>query len=599
LDRELAHRGPDDRGVYASPDGQVLFVHRRLSLIDLTTAGRQPMATPDGRHWVVYNGEFYNFASVRVELESRGERFTSQSDTEVLLRLLVCEGPAGLARVRGMFALAWWDSATHTLLLARDRYGIKPLYVAQHDGRVAFASEVRALRQSGVVPRSINPAAVLAFLQWGSIPAPLTWLNDVTALAPGTWQRWHGDGRTEQGHFADVRTSWVTTDHPVSENDLISATRTALSDSVRAHLIADVPVGVFLSGGIDSSALVSLARPLVADLRTYTVVVDEPEFSEAGMAAATARHFQTTHETLHVNGADVRRDWPSIVAHLDQPTSDGINTYYVSRAVAATGVKAVLSGIGADELFGGYPSFRRLPMTERIGQATGGALPLAARVARFATSRPSAARVHHLARSIGDRGEIYRALRGLMMPCELERSLGPRLSDAQDVHREVRDIERAVLAPVGCERVEAATARLETVQYLRSQLLRDVDVMSMAHGLEVRVPFIDHPLGNVVWPALGAHPALLAHKRLLLDALPSSFPRAIAAQPKRGFTLPFARWIHGPLSDLVRSGLRDLASDGWIAPTLPDVMWQQLESNRLHWSRPWALGVLGRFLRDA
>jgi asparagine synthase (glutamine-hydrolysing) len=600
LDRRLAHRGPDDRGVYASPDGLALLVHRRLSLIDLSSAGRQPMTTPDGRHWLAYNGECYNYRSIRAELESRGERFTSGSDSEVLLRLLACEGPAALARVRGMFALAWWDSEARTLLLARDRYGIKPLYFAERDGRVAFASEVRALLETAVVPRTIDAAGVLAYLRWGSVPAPLTWIDGVESLPPGTWQRWTTAGRRDAGTFADVRHTWVTADSVPDEPALIAAVRTAAADSIRAHMVADVPVGVFLSGGKDSAALVALARPLVADLRTYTVVVDDPEFDEADVAAETARHFATQHQTLRVVGADLPRDWATIVAHLDQPTNDGINTYYVSRAVAATGVKAVLSGVGGDELFGGYSTFRRLPLAERIGKAAGGLLPMAARLARGGVKdRAVAARLQHVARHAGDRLEIYRGLRGLLLPDELGRFLGPRLVDARDIQDRVAAVEQATLAAAGPERALAAASRLESVLYMRSQLLRDVDVMSMAHGLEVRVPFIDHELAHAVWPALGAHPSLVAGKRLLTDALPSPLPPGVAGQPKRGFTLPFARWIHGPLSDLVRSGLHDLAADGWIAPAVPDALWQQLCARRVHWSRPWALGVLGRFLRDA
>jgi asparagine synthase (glutamine-hydrolysing) len=257
-----------------------------------------------------------------------------------------------------------------------------------------------------------------------------------------------------------------------------------------------------------------------------------------------------------------------------------------------------LSGVGADELFGGYPTFQRLPLADRVSRATGGLLPMAARFAHNGRSALGA-RLQHLAAHADDRIEIYRALRGLLMPDELPTVVGARLIDASAVHERVAAIEQETLSPAGPERASAAASRLESVQYMRAQLLRDVDAMSMAHGLEVRVPFIDHELAGVVWPALGAHSALLRDKRLLLEALPATLPSAVTTQAKRGFTLPFARWIDGPLSDLVRSGLRDLAADEWIAPDVPDTLWRQLQQRRVHWSRAWALGVLGRFLRDA
>jgi len=593
----LSHRGPDDAGVFQGADGRLLLVHRRLAIIDPSPAGHQPMASPDGRHWIAFNGEVYNFRRLRAELESAGERFTTQTDTEVLLRLLVRRGPAALAGVRGMFALAWWDAGERSLLVARDRFGIKPLYVAASAARVAFASEVHALVGSGLVDRTIDAAGVLAFLRWGSVPSPLSWVAGVTALEPGTWRQWSAGGAEGGGQYADARALWVSDTAPAAGDDLRERTRAALVDSVTAHLVADVPVGVFLSGGVDSAALVSAAHAAGRQVHTYTVTVDDAGYSEAREAQAVATRFQTVHHTLRVDASTVATDWPHILSHLDQPTGDAVNTFYASRAVAATGVKAVLSGVGGDEVFGGYPSFRRLPKALRWARALGPIVPGAARVAGLAAPAWRAAKWRHFASSCGASAEAYRALRGFLMPAELPAMCGPALAGDHEAASRVSALEREWLSPVGAETPEATVARLESTAYLRAQLLRDVDVMSMAHGLEVRVPFVDDPLIRAVWPAVGADPRWLAGKRLLVEAAPHPLPESVTGAPKRGFTLPFEQWMRGPLAEPITTGLADLASDGWITTQAADDVWRDWQVGQAHWSRAWSLGVLGQFLR--
>jgi asparagine synthase (glutamine-hydrolysing) len=492
LSRALAHRGPDGEGVYAS--NRALLVHRRLAIIDPTPAGAQPMGSGDGRWQLAYNGEVYNHRELRAGLESHGEVFRTSSDTEVLLRLLMREGTAGLARVRGMFALALWDERNRTLLLARDRFGIKPLYVSSDATRVVFASEIGALRRSGLVPRTVSPGGVLAYLAWASIPAPLTWLEGVEALPPATWRRYGADGVAVNGAFADPAAAYVTTDASPDEETLRAQTAAAVRNAVRAHLVADVPVGVFLSGGIDSGAIVSAARDVTgADLRTYTVVVDDAEYSEAAVAERVARMFGTTHHVLKVDAAHVADDLPAIVQRLDQPTADAVNTYYVSRAVAASGVKAVLSGVGGDEMFGGYPSFERVPAGMKMSRFLGAAMQATSAVATVALPAWRAAKWRHFAQD-PEIEQGYRALRGFFMPEELQSLLGPALKDTSVcAHAEaaLAAAEERLFAASGTERTAAAVARLETRGFLGTQLLRDIDAVSMAHSLEVRVPFVD------------------------------------------------------------------------------------------------------------
>ncbi len=595
LSAALAHRGPDGSGRWSSPDGDALLVHRRLAIIDLTPGGAQPMASPDGRYRVVFNGEVYNHAELRSAFESCGERFATRSDTEVLLRLIAREGPSGLARVRGMFALACWDRETGSLLLARDRFGIKPLYVAASARRLAFASELHALRAAGLAAGSPSPAGVLAFLSWGSVPPPLTWIEGAEMLTPGTWRLWGLDGRELRGTFADTRCPYRSAGrHSADEPDFRARVGAAVRDSVRAHLVADVPVAVFLSGGIDSGAIVSAAVSGGAtDLRAFTVGFDGP-MSEAVRAHETASAFGIPHDVLPVDASRVADELPTILARLDQPTIDGINTFYVSRAVAATGVKAVLSGVGGDELFGGYPSFARLPRAVMARRLAGPLWPIAARMGGAVVPERLRPRFRQFAASDGLIADAYRTQRGFLPFDELTALAGPALRDRwREAVDALRAAEAGRLGACSEETALASVARLESRMYLTSQLLRDADAMAMAHGLEVRTPFVDHELVGQVWPELGFHPRLIARKRLLSGTLERPLPRATALGPKQGFTLPFGRWLAGDLAPAIRDGMAGLAEAGWIAADAPRRVWSAWESGAAHWSRPWGLGVLG------
>jgi asparagine synthase (glutamine-hydrolysing) len=605
LDAALAHRGPDGAGLWTSPPHgapSVLLVHRRLAIIDPGPGGAQPMSTLDGRHHIVFNGEIYNYRALKADLEARGERFSTGSDTEVLLRLLALDGPTCLARLRGMFAFACWDSTECSLLVARDRFGIKPLYVAASGARVAFASELGALYAAGIVDRTPSTAGILAFLEWGSIPAPLTWTRGVEMLPPGTWRQWMTTGSAStKGVFADVRNTYVGAPSAADAvDDFRGDVAESLRDSVRAHLVADVPVGVFLSGGIDSGALVSCASSLgAANLQTFTVGFDDAS-SETARARRVATAFGTQHHELHVSSRDVASDLPAVLARLDQPTIDAVNSFYVSRAVAATGIKAVLSGTGGDELFGGYPSFARLPRAMTAKRVVGPFWPVVASLADVAMPERLRARWRHFATTNGSVAEAYRVQRGFLLPDEVRAIAGPALRDAdwREAANAVRETEEALLGGLSRnEKPAASVARLETRMYLGSQLLRDLDVMSMAHALEVRVPFVDHELAAHVWPRLGGHPELVRGKRLLHEGLERPLPTEIVNHPKQGFTLPFARWMNGELAPLVRDGLDRLADGGWITRETPARIWGDWRRGASHWTRPWGLSVLGHFLQ--
>jgi asparagine synthase (glutamine-hydrolysing) len=598
LGAALAHRGPDGRGAWRSPALDALLVHTRLAIIDPGPSGAQPMATPDGRHRIVFNGEVYNYRVLRRALEARGERFTTGSDTEVLLRLLARDGAAALEQVRGMFALAWWDADTRALVLARDRFGIKPLYVAATDRTIAFASEIHALVSSGLVERAIDPAGVMSFLAWGTVPPSLTYVAGVQSLAPGSWMRWSQDGTRAHQPFADVAGVYARPHSGCRASALRERAGAAVQESVAAHLVADVPVGVFLSGGIDSSAILSAASDAgVTGLNTYTVRFDDAS-SEHEYARLVASTFGATHHELVLDPSRIVGDLPHILARLDQPTLDAVNSYYVSAAVAETGIKAVLSGSGGDEMFGGYPSFRRLPAAMRWKRRMRPLAPAMTPIVASVLPGRLTERWQHFMSGNGRMDAAYRTQRGLYMPAEVERLAGPALLDRWAATTARVATAEAALFCGDATTLEGNVARLETRIYLASQLLRDLDVMSMAHGLEVRVPFVDHVLLDAVWPDLGAHPSLMRNKRLLHETLKRPLPSAAVNRPKQGFTLPFARWMAADLQPFVRSGMAHLADSGWIAADVPDATWRAWQRGAVHWSRPWALGMLGEFLRN-
>ncbi len=494
----LRHRGPEGQGMYHAPSGLVCFGHRRLAFLDLNPTGDQPMLDATGQHALIFNGEIYNYRELREELKARGIHFRSTGDSEVLLQMLIQHGDAALPRLRGMFALAYWNETQQELLLARDRFGIKPLVYTDTADGVAFASEIRALQEVGLASQKLNPAAFLYYLLWGSIAPTFTWLQGVQSLEPGSWQRYRLGKPTERGIFADIRQIYTTT-HPVpqiSEADFKRKVGETVEESVKLHLESDVPVGVFLSGGIDSSSLVSAVKEVSTNqVRTYTITFEEDHFSEESIAREVASHFETDHHVCRITAHHFLKDWQTIFSHYDQPTLDAFNSFYVSKVVAETGLKGVLSGTGGDEFFGGYPSFRWMPKVQSKARLLRWLGPLLHNM-----QKPQRrAKWKHLCRAAHNPLESFRAIRGLFMPHEIPAIAGPALLDRlPEIQPQVDHLEHQWLSGIGREQLPATVSRLETRQYLSAQLLRDIDVMSMAHSLEVRVPLIDHVLAETL-----------------------------------------------------------------------------------------------------
>ena len=490
------------------------------------------MSTPDGRFTIVFNGEIYNFRELRRELEARGVVFHSHSDTEVVLRAYEAYGAECVAKLRGMFAFALWDERERSCLLTRDPFGIKPLYLAESAGRLVFASEVRALLASGLVPRELDPRGLHGYFRTGSVPEPHTLLRNVRCLEAGHLAVWRV-GRLETKSFWTLRFTSETTAAP----DAVAVTRAALLDSVRHHFISDVPVGIFLSGGIDSTALVGLARAVGrTDLHTYSIAFPGSQGDEGALARRTSAHFGTTHHEQQLDADMGKELFGQFLKVMDQPSIDGLNTFTVSKFAREQDMKVVLSGLGGDELFGGYPSFRQVPRLARLNRRMRwtGPLRLGAQSLLGRATKPPMRRLGEMLGQPARLDTAYAALRGTFTDSEAT-ALTRHYTGEEVVDAFSDEGLRADPTP------EDTVSRLELTRYMRNQLLRDSDVMSMAHGLELRVPFLDLPLMNAV-ARIPAAARLQAGKRFLLQAVPE-VPEWIANQPKRGFLFPFEQWL--------------------------------------------------------
>ena len=525
----MAHRGPDGAGDWISPDGLVGLGHRRLAILDPSDAGAQPMASADGRFHIVLNGEIYNFRELRRELLAEGYPFRSESDTEVLLALYARDGAMMLPRLRGMYALAIWDGAARSLLLARDPLGIKPLYYAEAGGVLRFASQVKALEASGAVSREVDLGGLAGFLLWGSVPEPLTIRSAVKALPAGSFLL------IEDGRLGEPR--GFEAEAPEAMDPAA-----AVEDSVRAHLVSDVPVAVFLSAGLDSGLIAALARRNLPEPPvTFTLRFDLLEgtpLDEGPLAAEVARALGTRHVERRVSRADFADLWPAALAAMDQPSIDGFNTFVVSRAAREAGLKVVLSGLGGDELFGSYPSFADVPRFKQLARWAA-LVPAWAPAARaLVAERPKLAGLARHGRTLPG---AYFLRRGLFLPEELPGLLGrERAAEGLRRYDPVTDAT-GVLNGHGAD-PWVAVHEMETALYLRNQLLRDADWASMAHGVELRVPLVDARLRQ----RLAAHrfePARGMGKAELVRRAAPELPVELYSRPKTGFYIPVMEWL--------------------------------------------------------
>jgi asparagine synthase (glutamine-hydrolysing) len=551
----MTSRGPDSCGVWMSPDRRTAMAHRRLAIIDPTPRAAQPMTSRDGRLTIVFNGEIYNHHELRRDLGP----LRTTSDTEVLLALYAREGEAMLRRLRGMFAICIWDAAKRELFLARDAYGIKPLYYAINDGVVRVASQVRALLTSGV-SRGVDLAGIAGFLLRGSVPEPFTIHDGIRAVPSGSSLVIDERGAGQPRRFFSVARTWseAMRAEPLSEREACEQIR----ESVRDHMVSDVEVGAFLSSGKDSTSITAIAQELTPHpLRTVTLAFDEyrgTRHDEAPLAQKVAAKYGFRHETRMLTRDEFLRELPRMRAAMDQPTTDAFNSYFVSRAAAAHGLKVVLSGTGGDELFGGYTTFRKIPRFVR-SMAVPSRVPLLPRAFRelhckLIRSNPKFSPKSGSAFEYGGTyAGAYLIKRGLFLPWELPSIIGD--DAAEEGLRRLGMVEQFEDALADDpDNGWARVAILESVFLLRDQLLRDIDWAAMAHSLEVRVPLVDIFLLQEIAPTVLRMRG--DRKRLLVGAPSHPLPAEVLERRKSGFTLPVKKWL---TTERKRFGMRDWA----------------------------------------
>lgn len=549
----MRSRGPDGAGAWLSDDGRVGLAHRRLAILDLSEAGAQPMASACGRLHIVFNGEIYNHRALRSELEQQGSHFRSHSDTEVILELYRRHGPAMLDRLRGMFAIVLWDEDRQGMLLARDHFGIKPLYVADDGVTLRAASQVKALLAGGGVATDADPAGHAGFFLWGHVPEPHTLYAAIRPLAAGSWM-WAGvDGRRDHGRFFDLGAEMAAARPATDDGQTL---RDALAESVRLHLESDVPVGVFLSSGLDSTTLAALTTEAAA-IPPQTVTLGFKEFigtarDEVPLAEQVARAYGTRHQTCWITAADFTQARQQLLADMDQPSVDGVNTWLVARAARQTGLKVALSGLGGDELFAGYNNFTTVPALRRRVAACS-APPAFGRLVRRMTApwigRLTSPKAAGLLEYGGSWGGAYLLRRALFMPWELDRVMDADMARAG--LRRLAPLEALESAVANLPGDRLKLSALETSFYMRSQLLRDADWAGMAHSLEIRTPLVDVGLFRAALPLIvGANPP---GKLAMAAAARPPLPESILNRPKTGFFVPVAQWLG-------ESGLRSWAT---------------------------------------
>ena len=621
----MRHRGPDEEGFLAGEARAPGFAlgMRRLSIIDLA-GGHQPVWNETHDVALVFNGELYNYRDLRERLSLCGHRFLTQSDTEILVHAWEEWGEDALNELRGMFAFALLDvreryATAPILFLARDPLGIKPLYYTQTQDGFAFASEVRALLACGSAPKRLSQDALTAYLLFGSVSEPVTLLEGVFSLPPGHRMLLYLPDRRR---IPRARPWWDPAQSPAARDikkprDLSAAAkklRPLLEDAVHAHLIADVPVGLFLSSGLDSGAIAALAARAQAGIQSFTLTFPGTAFDEAELARVVAQRCGTKHTEVPVNGDAVLARLDEALAALDQPTMDAVNTYFVSWAAREVGLKVALSGLGGDELFAGYQTFADTPRLSRLVHAAWyvpAALrrmltPLVAGIIAQKNS-PDAARKAAAAWAFPYAlPHPYYFTRTLFPPGCLERIIEPRFRpstvSADGVSLEptwLGWLERTADEARKLEPV-AGISWLEMRTYMTSTLLRDTDSVSMAQSLEVRVPLLDTPLIEFVGSlpdAARRRPDM--KKALLVEALGDVLPQEILAQRKRTFTLPWEEWLRGPLRARLEASFADPAPS--LAPYLRSggvqAVWADFLAGKTSWSRPWSLYVLNEWCR--
>ncbi len=597
MNSALAHRGPDDHGVWS--EGPIELGHRRLAIIDLSPGGHQPMHSHDERFVLVFNGEIYNYRELKAELGDYP--FRSASDSEVILAAYKKWGVACLPKLAGMFVFAIWDRQAQTLLIARDRLGKKPLYWYYNESNLVFASEIRSVLASGLVPRKLSASALSDYLFYQTVHAPNTAIERVQMLQAGHYLLAKPNGEVQEKKFWDFPTqiqhqNW-------SAADWAERVREKLEQAVNKRLVSDVPFGAFLSGGIDSSAIVALmSKAAQSPVKTFCISFDEKAFNEAHFAQLIAKKYHTEHHEIRLSPADFLKELPLALKAMDHVSGDGPNTYVVSKATRQAGITMALSGLGGDELFGGYPIFQRSLRLQNMAWLTQLPHPLRKMMARAVLWSKDSIQSRKIGEALQqeylDPLDLYYLSRQAFSTEQVHK-MAPGLNAYASP---ARAWSAQIKSNFGDLPLLSKVSIAEMRTYMENTLLRDTDQMSMANALEVRTPFLDHELIELVLQAPDTikMPNFKTPKPLLVAAMGDLLPPEIVNRSKMGFTLPFAPWMRKEMRAFCEERLHSLGKREYFVGQEIKTAWQQFleEHPSWHWSRFWALVVLEEWLSE-
>lgn len=598
----ISHRGPDAEGIWK--DENCFLGHRRLSIIDLSESGNQPFISHDARYVLIYNGELYNYRELKLFLQQaeQGTKnlpyfFKTDTDTEVILASYLRWGKDCVQKFNGMFAFAIWDKVDKKLFIARDRMGIKPLYYHFNNQTLLFSSEIRAILKSDLIPKELNKNSVAEYIQYSTVHAPNTIVKDVNMLMPGCFLEFDINSSDLK-----IQQYWNINDYSKSKNDLsyteiCSNVNTLLTSSIERRLVADVPFGAFLSGGIDSSAVVGLMSKVSSEkIRTFNVSFDESEFSESVYAKQIAKKFNTEHHEIKLTPNDFLKQLPEALSAIDHPSGDGPNSYIVSKATKNVGISMALSGLGGDELFAGYDIFKRyyelenkkwlniVPAKSLIGKV------IAAKKKSVQGDKTS----EILSLSTINGFNAYPINRKLFNQKDFNNLLKEKYNSDNFIKNIIKKSE------TDKQHILSRVSLFEIQTYMQNILLRDADQMSMAVALEVRVPFLDYKLVEFALSVPDKHKYPTSPKKLLTDSLKDLLPPEIMNRTKMGFVLPWKNWLKNDLKEFCEINIKEFSERGFVNKDSVLIIWQRFLNNdpKISWSRVWHLIVLNNWIKE-
>ena len=604
MNMTMKHRGPDDEGVFVNDE--IVLGHRRLSIIDLSAAGHQPMQSHEGRFQIVYNGELYNFKELKFELtrvvsgsNQQAYFFQTNTDTEVIIAAYARWGEECVNHFNGMYAFAIWDNLKKELFIARDRLGIKPLYYIYTNNTLAFSSEIRSLLASELIQRQLDENSLVDYLRYQTVHAPNTIVKGIKMLMPGHYMK-SNNGKITIHSYWNLKKNISHASDGKSYTEVCKDVNHLLTKAVERRLIADVPFGAFLSGGIDSSAIVGLMTKVSTEkVKTFSVTFDESEFSESKYAQLIAKKFNTDHHEIKLNPADFLKELPNALKAMDHPSGDGPNTYIVSKATKEAGITMALSGLGGDELFAGYDVFKRsialnkkawLNAVPKFMRGAGGSI--------LTKIKPSIAS-EKIAEFLKQDAINFKTFYPLSRQVLMDKEILSILNKKELVENRVTEIiTESQISNLKSQISAVSIAEIST--YMQNVLLGDADQMSMAHALEVRVPFVDYTLVEYVLGIPDKYKSTATPKKLLVDSLGDLLPSEIVNRPKMGFTFPWKNWMQNEMKLFCEQKMVSLSKRKLFNEQGVMKLWKDFLSDnpKVTWSRIWYLIVLENWLQE-